>query len=135
MPAPKDHRGKGDEPAPGRHVLVERADRPEGEIGATKAGDQPAEEHVDIAGAIDVDPNSVGGLWMLADGATAKAPACPEKTVGHRNNQQVHDVNEDVLVEEDSPDHRDVTQEWNLDRSEDTGSVVLGRVLDQQLCA
>ena len=87
VPAAEDHRGKADEAAPAGHVVVEAADRAEREPGAAEAGDHAADGHVDVAQAIDVDAERVGGFRVLADGAGAQAAARVEQVVGRDRHQ------------------------------------------------
>src|SRR6266511_4150011 len=78
-PAAEDHRGEGDEPAPARHAVLERAGRLEGEIRAGEPRERASRDHVLVSLAEDVDADGIRRLGVLADGARAQTPARAEQ--------------------------------------------------------
>ena len=65
-PVAEDHRGERDEPAPGRHVLVEGVDEADREERAAGAASMPEMTTAAVADAVDGDPDRVGGPRVLA---------------------------------------------------------------------
>ena len=78
-PAPDDHRGEADEPAAGRHALLERRGRLHAQERAAQRGQDARRDDVPVAQPDDVDADRLGGARVLADGARAQAPARAEE--------------------------------------------------------
>ena len=77
-----------------------------------EAGQQPADEDVGVARAVDVDALGVGGRRALADGAEVEARPGPVDPVPGRRDEQVADVRQHALVAEEArADDRDAGQD------------------------
>lgn len=73
MPLPEDEGRQGDEPHPRRHPPHELVQEADGEVGPGEAREDPGEDDPDIAHAVDVHPEGVGGLGVLPHGPQAEA--------------------------------------------------------------
>src|SRR5699024_5987215 len=67
--------------------------------------------------------DGVGGLGVLADGAHPQAPAGAEQGDGQPRDDDPHQVDEDVLLEQRRTDQRDVGQQRDPQRGEAHRSV------------
>ena len=113
-PAPDDHRGQPDEPAPGGHPLLEGRGRLHAQERAAKAGQDAAREDVPVAQPDDVDADRLGGPRVLADGAAAQAPARSEEEDLEPDDDEQQGDRDRALGEErreDPADERQVGQE------------------------
>ena len=109
-PSAEDDRRQRDEAATGGHAVLERPGLLEGEVGAGQPGEDAAEDDVAVAQRDDVDPDRLGGLRVLADGARPQAPARPEEQTWSRMTNTITRHRDRALVEEhleDPADHRD----------------------------
>ena len=109
-PPAEDHGGQGDEALAGGDVRAEAADGADGQERAAEAGDEAAHDHVAVAGPQHVDADRVGRLRVLADGPGAQSPAGAEQRDVDDDDQRVHQVDDDVGVEQQRADDRDVGQ-------------------------
>src|SRR5581483_9192268 len=88
-------------------------------------GQHAAHDQVAVPDAEHLDAHGVGGGGVLAHGAYPQAPAGAEQPHLDQDYRGVGDVQEDVGVEEDRPDHRDAAQAGDLYRAE-RGRAVVG---------
>ena len=87
-------------PLPAEMSLSKDAGRADGEVGAAEAGEDAAEEHGLPAHPVDLDADRVGGLGVLADRADPQAPPGLEQQEGHDDDRDVHQVDQQRLVEQ-----------------------------------
>ena len=121
-------------PLPEDMFALNAPDRTDAEERPAEPGDQPGEHHVAVADAPDVDADGVGGPRVLADRAGAQPPAGAEQPDVDDDDEDVHQVDDDVGVEQQRAEDRDVGQPRDADRREDPGGVVgLGVLLHQRV--
>src|SRR5439155_25547667 len=78
-PAADDHRGQPDEPAARRHARRELSEYLHREERSPERSESAGEDDVSVAQADHVDPDRLGGTWVLTHGPGPEPPARPEQ--------------------------------------------------------
>ena len=97
-PLAKDHRRKGNEALATDGSLRVLRDDGQRHGRATKACEYAGENHADVARAIDVDAQGLGGLGVLSHRANAKAPLGPVEHEPHDHGGNKAEKHRDVKV-------------------------------------
>ena len=108
MPLAQNHCRKGDVAVTCGDIVSEGEARPDGEECATQPSKTRCEDRIEGSRAIDVDTHGIGGSRVLTAGAKAQAPARAVKVNRQENHRGVHQVHQDIVVEEHG------TKNWDL---------------------
>ena len=108
MPLTQNHCCKGDIAVTSRNIVGEGQTRTDGEECATQPSKTRCEDRIEGSRAIDVDTHGIGGSRVLTAGAKAQAPARAVKVNRQENHRGVHQVHQDIVVEEHG------TKNWDL---------------------
>ena len=109
VPFTQNHCRKGDVTITGRNIVGEGQTRTDGEECATQPSKTRCEDCIEGSRAIDVDTHGIGGSRVLTTGAKAQAPTRTVEVKRQENHRGVHQVHQDIVVEEHGTKDRDLT--------------------------
>jgi len=110
-PVAKDHGCQTDEALARRHTFVKPANRAERKECAGDPSHQTAQDHAHVAGTNDIDPQGIRRFGVFTHRAKAQSPASLKERQLQHDQDYEHQVNKDVLVEQDR------TKQWNISQS------------------
>ena len=115
MPLTQDHCSQGDVAITCGDVVGEGQARTDGEECTTQSSKTRSENGIEGSSAIDVDADSVGCPRVLTAGAKTQAPTRTVQVNRQENYRGIHQVDQDVVVEEHRANDRDFSQDRDLD--------------------